>query len=255
MTIVSEGNRPGSGEELGALPLHFIWIVDCSNSMNTQSRIQALNFAIEECLPHIRQIVDDQVGVKVFMRALRFSDGVKWHVEEPTDVQEFRWEPLVADGVTEMGRAFKELAKVLHTDKMPRRGLPPVLVLVSDGEPTDEWEGPLKDLLALPWAMKAVKIAIGIGNADMQVLQKFLGNNEAKPLRSDNAKDLVSKIKWAATSIRVASQPKTGEGAGATATTAPQLPPPPVDIPADPGDFVWGDDDQSGHASPDSHVF
>jgi uncharacterized protein YegL len=236
----STGNRPGSGEETGGLPLQFIWIADCSSSMLHDAKIQALNFAIAEALPIVRDIVDDQHGVKVFMRALRFSDGAKWHVEQPTDVHSFRWEPLVADGCTDMGAAFNELAKVLQVGVMPTRGLPPVLVLLTDGQPTDSWEKSLAELLDVPWAKKAVKIGIGIGaDADMAVLQKFMGNTEAKPLSAGNVKDLVNKIRWAATSIRAASDPKVSTSADDASAGKVQLQPAPEDIPADPGTAVW----------------
>ena len=44
--------RPGG--ELAARQLHFIWIADCSGSMGVDGKIEALNNAIDEAVPHMR---------------------------------------------------------------------------------------------------------------------------------------------------------------------------------------------------------
>ena len=49
--------------------------------------------------------------------------------------------PLLASGRTPMGQAF-DLARSLLEDKLliPSRAYRPVVILVSDGLPTDDWE-------------------------------------------------------------------------------------------------------------------
>jgi hypothetical protein len=37
-------------------------------------------------------------------------------------------------------------------------------VLISDGHPTDDFEAGLKSMMEVPWAKRAVRIAIAIGN-------------------------------------------------------------------------------------------
>lgn len=86
---------------------------------------------------------------------------------------------MEANGVTEMGKAFELLAAQLSIPPMPTRALPPVIVLLSDGQPTDSYKDGLNKLKALPWFKKAVKIAISIGSdADDDVLEDFTGNKE-----------------------------------------------------------------------------
>src|SRR5437764_1234634 len=74
-----------------------------------------------------------------------------------------RWTDLSADGQTDMGKALSILADEMKMPPMSERALPPVLVLISDGQPTDNFEKGLKQLLAQPWGKKAVRIAIAIG--------------------------------------------------------------------------------------------
>jgi uncharacterized protein YegL len=85
---------------------------------------------------------------------------------------------------------------------MPERGLPPVLVLVSDGEPTDDFRNGLRRLLAEPWGRRAVRIAIAIGDdASLPLLAEFISDPEIKPLRAANAHQLHDFIRWASTAV------------------------------------------------------
>lgn len=116
-------------------------------------------------------------------------------------------ESLEANGVTEMGKAFELLAAQLSIPPMPTRALPPVIVLLSDGQPTDSYKDGLNKLKALPWFKKAVKIAISIGSdADDDVLEDFAGNKELI-LQANNAAALAKMIKWASTTASMVSAP------------------------------------------------
>ena len=199
--------RPGG--ELATRPLHFIWIADSSGSMAADGKIQALNNAIREAIPHMQKVADENPNAEVLVRAIRFSDGAQWHISQPTPVADFKWEDLSANGETHMGKALSMVAEQLKIPPMTDRALPPVLVLISDGQPTDEYQSGLKALMDQPWGKKAVRIAISIGaDADQEVLQKFIGNPEIKPLQANNPEALVRYIKWVSTAVlKAASSP------------------------------------------------
>jgi uncharacterized protein YegL len=195
-------------------------------------KIEALNFAIREAIPAMQEVARENPNAQVMMRAVRFSDSAQWHVAQPTEVHDFRWPDLSADGVTAMGQALGLVAEALNIENMPQRGLPPVLVLISDGQPTDNFDKGLAKLMAEPWGVKAVRVAIAIGDdADEGVLQKFIGNVEIKPLRADNARDLAKKIRWASTvPLKAASNPasRTQDQGDAAANVTLPMPPEPV---------------------------
>ena len=89
---------------------------------------------------------------------------------------------------------------------MTNRGLPPVLVLLSDGQPTDNFEDGLNKLLNVPWGKKAIRISIAIGeDANMMVLQQFIGSDERSPLHARNPETLSNYIRWVSTVIQSAS--------------------------------------------------
>jgi uncharacterized protein YegL len=199
--------RPGG--ELASRPLHFIWIADASGSMQQDGKIQALNNAIREAIPHMKKVADDNPNAQVLVRAVKFSDGAQWHISQPTPVADFAWNDLAAEGETDMGKALSLVAEQLKMPPMSERALPPVLVLISDGQPTDDFDAGLKALLDEPWGKKAVRIAISIGqDADAEVLQKFIAHPEMKPLAANSPEALVKHIKWASTAVlKSASSP------------------------------------------------
>ena len=219
------------GGPLARRPLHFIWIADCSGSMGGK-KIESLNNAIREALPHMQDAAAENPYAEVMVRAVKFSSGASWHVANPVPVEQFKWDDLEASGVTDMGKALQLVAEQLDLAVMPQRALPPVLVLISDGQPTDDVSAGLRALMGQPWGKKAVRIAIAIGDdAEKSVLQRFIGHPELEPLQANNAESLVKFIKWVSTAVlKAASAPasqalNTGQG-----TNVPLPPPPDPDV-------------------------
>jgi uncharacterized protein YegL len=203
--------RPGG--ELATRPLHFIWIADCSGSMAIDGKIQSLNTAIKEAIPNMQDVADENPNAQVLVRAVKFSDGAQWHVSQPTDIAVFKWEDLNAGGVTSMGRALTLVADQLRIPPMTDRALPPVLVLISDGQPTDDFTSGLQALMNEPWGRKAVRIAIAIGeDADQEVLKKFIGNPELRPLQANNPEALTKYIRWVSTAVLKSASSPASQG-------------------------------------------
>ncbi len=136
--------RPGG--ELATRPLHFIWIADCSGSMSVDGKIQSLNTAIREALPHMRAVADENPNAEILVRSLTFGSGAQWQISQPTPVADFKWTDLQTNGLTDMGLRLRMMAEQLQMPSMTDRALPPVLVLVSDGQPTDNFTGELAAL-------------------------------------------------------------------------------------------------------------
>jgi len=219
--------RPGG--ELATRPLHFIWIADCSGSMSVGGKIQQLNFAIRDAIPHMQAVADENPNAEVLVRALKFSTGAEWHIAQPTPVGYFKWTDLEADGVTDMGQALFLVAEQLTIPPMTDRALPPVLALISDGQPTDDFQAGLTALMSEPWGRKAVRVAIAIGeDADRDVLQQFSGHPDLPPLQANHPEALVRHIKWVSTAVlkstsSPASQPQDS-AANASNVPIPNLP-------------------------------
>ena len=194
------------GGALANRPLHFFWMVDCSSSM-AGDRIGAVNHAIQECIEPMREEAAGNPNAQLYIHTLKFASGASWVTAEPVPIEEFAWEDVEASGITDMGKAFELLAGQLSMPPMPARALPPVIVLLTDGNPTDDWKRPLEKLLKMPWGKKAVKVAIAIGkDAERSVLEAFTGNPEAV-LDAGNPEVLTHFIKWASTVASAVSNP------------------------------------------------
>ncbi len=201
---MAELKRPGG--ELASRPLHFFWVVDCSGSMYGE-KIGAVNHAIQSTIPDMVDAANDNPNAQLLVRTLRFATGASWVTSNPVNIEDFTWEDLDAGGVTDLGKAFDMLAAQLTIPPMTDRALPPVIVLLSDGQPTDDFKKSLDKLLHLPWGKKAVRIAISIGqDADDDVLTAFTGNRELV-LQANNPQALVKMIKWASTAASMVSAP------------------------------------------------
>jgi uncharacterized protein YegL len=187
--------------------------------MSVEGKIQQLNVAIQETLPHMRAVADENPNAKVLMRVLTFSSGARWHVAAPTPLEDFKWTDIEADGVTDLGKGLVMVAEQLRIPPMESRALPPVLVLVSDGQPTDDYKSGLKAIKEQDWGKKAVRIAIAIGrDADTDVLTQFIDHPEIKPLQANNPDQLVQYIRWASTEVlKQASSPASQDGAPGSA--------------------------------------
>nr|WP_319580362.1 hypothetical protein [uncultured Methanospirillum sp.] len=190
------------GGQLASRPLHFFWVCDVSASMRGRGKIEQLNYAIRESLPQMREVANQNPNAQVFVRTLAFGCGAKWINANIIPIDQYFWTDLVANGVTDMGEALRLIAEELKVPPMPKRALPPVIVLISDGHPTDDFDKGLQALMSQEWGKRAIRIAISIGaDADSDVLRRFIGNDEVDLLNASNPQQLINYIKWASTEV------------------------------------------------------
>jgi len=187
----------------------LFFIVDTSGSMEGK-KIGAVNQAIREVLPELKDMSDDNADSEIKIAVLEFSSGSRW-ITPPVEPGKYTWRDLDAAGVTDFGHACRSLAEKLSVSKgfmsHASGSYAPVLFLLSDGQPVDDWKSGLAELQKNNWYKFAVKVAIAIGDdADKDVLKEFTGSMEAVMINHDSA-SLIKMIKEiAVTSSQVASQ-------------------------------------------------
>lgn len=196
--------RPGG--RVASRPLHFIWLTDGSGSMRLDGKIQALNHAIREAIPHMRSSARENPHASVFVNAIRFADEARWMGEKLTPVSEFRWQDIEAGGVTALGEALTMIGDALQPPLMTERALPPVIALVTDGMPTDDFDAGLNHLLSKPWGRQSVRVVVAIGEDScsseaQEIFRAFIANEALRPFQANNPEVLVEAIRWISTAV------------------------------------------------------
>ncbi|MCL2825769.1 MAG: hypothetical protein FWD57_17390, partial [Polyangiaceae bacterium] len=128
----------------------------------------------------------------------------------------FHWREVHAGGLTDFGAACAELNSKLSTEAFMQSATScyaPVIILFTDGQPTDNWEAPLEDLKKNFWFNAAIKIAIAIGDSpDRQILAQFTGNRETV-IDVGNKNVLHRLIKFVSVRASQVGSKNTGGGA------------------------------------------
>lgn len=190
----------------------LFFLIDTSGSMSGK-KIQSVNDAIENVLPIIGEISDENPDAEINIAAKKFSTGVDWVYNEPKEAKDFIWQPVSPEALTSLGEACRELSRKLSRTNgfMPTSTgsgyYAPAIILLSDGGPTDDFQGGLKVLKENSWFKNAIKVAIAIGDdADEDVLKDFTGSSEAviKVHNIDALKTMIRVI--AVTSSQIGSK-------------------------------------------------
>ncbi len=172
-----EEDDPLNASEVSRKSLVIFFVIDTSASMKGK-KMGELNTVMEELIPEIRRVGGADTDIKIAV--LTFSGDVNWMYNIPVSVESFEWVRLNASGVTSMGKAFEELASRLSRNSFlssPSLSFAPVIFLMTDGYPSDDYKKGLGMLKANSWFNYGMKAALGIGNeANDDMLAEFTGS-------------------------------------------------------------------------------
>ena len=124
-----------------------ILLTDVSGSMASDGKIQALNQAIQQMVSVFAD--EDDLRAEIHVAVITFG-GAAASLHIPlTPAAQITWQDMPAAGGTPLGAALN-LATALVEDRgqVPTRAYRPTIVLISDGQPNDEWEKALAAMLA-----------------------------------------------------------------------------------------------------------
>lgn len=208
-----------------------VFLLDSSESMEGEP-IGTLNNAVENLLPELSNFSKTNSNVEVRMAILSFNSEATWLAGEtalltPEQVRD-AWQDLQAKGMTSLGEGFKKLNEKLNFNSEWFRniGAPivsPLLILFSDGEPTDDYRAGLKVLRENRLYKIATRIAIGYGkDANKEILQEFTRNIETV-FKADSLLDLQKLIKLTTvTSLRSNTAAKLNDSNAESEDTTPK---------------------------------
>lgn len=187
----------------------IFFLIDTSSSM-AGTKIGTVNGTMEELLPELIEAGGTDADISIAV--LRYSSNVEWITGNgPVAAQDYgTWIRLSASGVTSMGEAFRELNSKLSRNAFmnkPSLSYAPVIFLMTDGEPNDDWQDGLNKLMHNSWFKYGLKIAVGIGSSpNMDVLRQFTGKAELA-VQAHSSKELKKLIEFlAVTSTQIGSK-------------------------------------------------
>ena len=183
--------------------LPLILLLDVSGSM-AGGKIEALRTSIREMMSSLT----DAPYVRVTV--ITFGNGVAMPVKScrPDQIRDFHPE---ASGATPMGAAIS-VAKALVEDRDEMRSgdYRPILILASDGHPTDPWEAPLDSFVSSGRSSKCDRLAIPIGaDCDHSVLLTFVGGDPAAVVPALRTADIQQAFRLATMSVTSRTRSRT----------------------------------------------
>ncbi|HNE33828.1 MAG TPA: VWA domain-containing protein [Nitrospira sp.] len=184
-----------------ARPLPVIVLADVSGSMSANGKIDALNDAIQSMIESFA--AEDHSRAEIHVAVIAFGKGSARLHQALLPAAQIKWERVGAAGNTPMGAAFDLVVKMVEDQaQIPSRAYRPTVVLVSDGQPTDEWREPLQRLLASDRASKASRFVLGIGDdADPAMLAEFLADPSARAYSAHEARQIKNFFRWVTMSV------------------------------------------------------
>ena len=206
------------------LPVYLV--LDTSGSMSGEP-IQAVENGMQMLVSALRQ--DPQALESAFLSVITFDSSAK-QIVPLTDLAGFQMPALNAGGTTELGaaltlvseRAKNEVSKSTPEKKGDWR---PLVFLMTDGTPTDDWQRGLSEFRSSRWGM-VVCCAAGQG-ANTNIL-KQISPECVVQLDTADSKSLAAFFKWVSASVSTSSR-SVNEG-NKELTGMDQLPPPPPEI-------------------------
>lgn len=187
-------------------------VLDVSASMHEDNRIGELNTAVSMFFDAIRR--DEMAAIAAEIQVIAFNDEATRLIEFAS-IDRQRVPQLRASGMTAMGAAMMlamdELEQAKRTySKIGVEYFQPWLVLMTDGQPTDNIEAAVQrcQVLVRERKLTVFPIAIGAG-ANLATLSRFSPTME--PLRI-HAVDLSRFFKWLSMSVSKQAQSRSVPG-------------------------------------------
>ena len=205
------------------LPVYLL--LDTSGSM-TDEPIEAVKNGVQMMVHSLRQ--NPQAIETAFVSIITFDSEAKQLIPL-TDLASFQMVDLKAAGTTALGAALSLLADKLENEvtktTLEQKGdWKPIVFIMTDGVPTDDWQAGFQKL-------KAVKKGLIVGcaagnNADDKVLKEI--SDQVVRLSNTDADSIGKFFQWVSASIATTSTKV--EETGIDLTKKDQLPPPPSEL-------------------------
>jgi uncharacterized protein YegL len=165
-------------EKPKARGLIFFFIADVSSSMH--EKIKELNEVMGQIIRYLREAKRQYEGLEFMVSVLEVASSSFWMDKGLTPLNEFHLSEMISIGKSQMGTAFdllnKELSKPVPEESAMEYTY---ILLLTDGNPTDDYKPSLDNLLKNQWFLKSFRQSISYNKGpDMEMLKRFAGGIE-----------------------------------------------------------------------------
>lgn len=161
--------------------MSMFYLIDNSGSMAGE-KIETVNSSLEEIMGLLDDISASNDDAEIKVAAMSFDTEPVWRTNGVVAPSEFSPNLDTNRGLTNLGKALNELNSKLSKTHgfMTQHQYKPVIILLSDGSPTDNYKEALEKLRKENrWFGNALKFAFAIGkDAKREVLAEFTGSDE-----------------------------------------------------------------------------
>ena len=145
-----------------------------------------MNVIIREIANELREIFSESSSAQIYIRTITFSDSAGWVEDAFVPVHDFSWMDQDLQSISNLGKAFEKISaefkgKIPDNDMYGQYRI--VLILISDGYPTDNWKMPLEDMRETLKGRTPVYCVIRLPGASEEVTTAFAGEGPDKNLR------------------------------------------------------------------------
>jgi uncharacterized protein YegL len=205
------------------LPVYLL--LDTSGSMSGEP-IEAVKNGVQIMISSLRQ--NPQAIETAFLSLITF-DSTAQQIIPLTDLASFQMVDIKATGVTALGEALKLVAHKIDTEVQKttteqKGDWKPLVFIMTDGIPTDDWQSGLNEFKKSKVAF-TVACAAGSG-ADSNILKQITDN--VVSLDTADSASIGKFFQWVTASIGVSSTKV--EDSGKEVTGLNELPPPPAEL-------------------------
>jgi uncharacterized protein YegL len=205
------------------LPVYLL--LDTSGSMSGEP-IEAVKNGVQIMISSLRQ--NPQAIETAYLSVITF-DSTAQQIIPLTDLASFQMVDIKATGVTALGEALKLVAHKIDTEVQKttteqKGDWKPLVFIMTDGIPTDDWQSGLNEYKKCKVAF-TVACAAGSG-ADATILKQITDN--VVSLDTADSASIGKFFQWVTASIGVSSTKV--EDSGKEVTGLNELPPPPSEL-------------------------
>ncbi len=205
------------------LPVYLV--LDISGSMSGEP-IEAVKNGVQVLVSTLRQ--DPYALETAFLSVITFDTSAR-QIVPLTELSMFQMPDIQATGTTSLGQALSLLAnkastEVAKTTAEVKGDWKPLVFLMTDGEPTDNWQKGLNDFKNQKFGM-VVACAAGSG-ANTTILKQI--TEVVVQLDTADSATIKAFFKWVSASVSTGSQKI--EASGKDVSGLNELPPPPPEV-------------------------